>query len=72
MQSYKLLLLDLPLGTRILPLKQGSEYSLNQLNEFAKAVLAFGSSDFSYYILVPYSPKQLWNSHDRNFLGNSY
>lgn len=59
MKSYVLLPVDLSIGNKILPLKQGSEYSLNQLTELAKAVLAFGSSDFSCIILVPYSPKQL-------------
>lgn len=55
MKSYRWIC---PLGTRILPLKQGSEYSLNELTEFDKAVLGFGSRDFSYNVLVPYSPKE--------------
>lgn len=60
MQSYRLLVVDLSIRIKIPPLKKGSEYSLNQLVEFAAAVLAFGSSDFSYdRVLVPYSPKQL-------------
>lgn len=60
MQSYWLLVVDLSIRIRILPPKKGSEYSMNQLVEFAAAVLAFGSNDFSYdRVLVLYSPKQL-------------
>lgn len=52
MKSYMLLLVDLSTGNKDSPLKQGSEYSLNQLTDFAKTVLAFGSSDISFIVLV--------------------